>query len=294
MLAAGWAAWRLLGPEIPPVPRGVQTRPSETTGRTVVAGNHEFFVREAGSPEAPPLVLVHGWVYDALATWHKVMPLLAETHRVTALDLRAHGKSDRVRGRFEIEDLADEVARCLDALGLGRVPVVGYSMGGMAVQALAKRHPARVDRLVLIATAARPVRWPRWITGPVFAAGRTLARIDRITVPRIAHRYLLATGAVAEEHSAWLWESLLNRDADLYYEAAFAITRFDARGWVPRLGAPALVVVPTRDQLIPPGAQRETASLLPGARLVEIEGARHEVVLTHPGVVAETIRSFVS
>jgi diacylglycerol O-acyltransferase len=259
----------------------------------VVAGTHEFFVRECGPTDGPPLVLVHGWVYDALATWHTLMPLLANSHRVIALDLRSHGKTDRIRGRFEIEDLADEVARCLDVLGLGRVPIVGYSMGGMAVQALARRHPARVERIVLVATAAKPIRVPRWVIGPVFAAGRTLARVDRITVPRIAHRYLTATGAIRPEHSAWLWESLMNRDADLYYEAAFAIARFDGRDWVPRLRVPALVIVPTRDQLIPARAQREMASLLPDGRVVEVEGARHEVVLTHTDEVAAAIRSFI-
>jgi diacylglycerol O-acyltransferase len=271
----------------------VQTRPSPLTGRTVVAGNHEFFVRESGPIEGPPLVLLHGWVYDALATWHGLMPLLAVSHRVVALDLRSHGKTDRIRGRFEIEDVADDVARCLDALGLGRVPVVGYSMGGMTAQALAKRHPARVERLVLVATAAKPIRWPRWVIGPVFALGRTLARIDRITAPRIAHRYLTVTGAIRPEHSAWLWESLMNRDADLYYETAFAISRFDGRDWVSRLRVPVLVIVPTRDQLIPRRAQRETGSLLRDSRVVEIEGARHEVVLTHTDEVAAAIRSFL-
>ena len=262
-------------------------------GRTIVAGTHEFLVREAGPADGPPLVLLHGWVYDSLATWHRLMPLLAASHRVIAVDLRSHGKTDRIRGRFEIEDLADEVARCLDALGLGEVPVVGYSMGGMAAQALARRHPARVPRLVLVATAAKPIRVPRWVVAPVFAAGRTLARIDRTTVPRIAHRYLISTGTIAPEHSRWLWESLMNRDSDLYYEAAFAITRFDAREWVGRLRVPALVIVPTCDQLIPARAQRELAGLLSEAQVTEIDGARHEVVLTHTEEVAAAIRSFV-
>jgi len=289
----GWAAWRLLGPEVAPAFRGVQERPSPLVGRTVEVGAHEFFVREAGSADAPPLVLVHGWVYDGYATWHRVIPRLAEHRRVVAIDLRNHGKSDRRRGRFEIEDLADEVAGVLRALGMGRVPVVGYSMGGMTAQALARRHPAVVERLVLAATAAKPVPWPRWLVVPVFLAGRTLARIDRITVPRIMHRYLLATGAVGAEHSAWLWQALMDRDPDLYYEAGFAITRFDSTEWIGRIDVPALVIVPGRDQLIPPGAQRETARMLPNASLVEIPGARHEAVLTHADRVAAEILGFL-
>jgi 3-oxoadipate enol-lactonase len=264
------------------------------TGRTVVAGTHEFLVREAGPADGPPVVLLHGWVYDALTTWHRLIPLLADSHRVVALDLRSHGKTDRIRGRFEIEDVADEVARCLDVLGLGCVPIVGYSMGGMAAQALAVRHPARVDRLVLVATAARPIRMPRWVILPMFAVGRTVARLDRVTLPRVAHRYLVRAGAVDPAHSAWLWESIMNRDVDLQYEAAFAIARFDARDRLGRIQVPTLVVVPTRDQMIPAGAQREMAALIPGARLVEVDRARHEVLLTHAEDTAATMRTFLA
>src|SRR4030065_138991 len=85
-----------------------------------------------------------------------VGPARAERLRVTAVDLRAHGKTDRVRERCDVEDLADDVDAVLDALGAGRVAVVGYSLGGMVGQALARRHPARAGGLGLGATAAQP------------------------------------------------------------------------------------------------------------------------------------------
>lgn len=291
---AGFALWRLFGPEIPPRFEGRQERPTRMTGRTVLSGRHEFLVREVGPADAPPLVLLHGWVYDGLATWHRVAPLLAETHRVTIVDLRSHGGSARIRGRFDIEDAADEVAGVLDALGLGAVAVVGYSMGGMVAQALANRFPGRVSRLVLAATAARPVALPRWFTVPAFVVGRAAARFDRLIAPRIAHRYLMASGVIPAHHAAWLWESLLDRDVDLYYEAGFAILRFDASSWVGSIEVPTLSVVPTRDQLIPPARQRSTAQALPDNTLVEIEGGRHETVLTHPDEVAGAIRAFLA
>jgi 3-oxoadipate enol-lactonase len=99
---------------------------------------------------------------------------------------------------------------------------------------------------------------------------------------------------VAPEHGAWLWEQLLDRDTTLYYEAAFAINRFDARPWLGRLDVPALVIIPTADQLIPARLQYETASLLGDATVVEIAGARHEAVLTHADRVAAAILGFVT
>jgi pimeloyl-ACP methyl ester carboxylesterase len=259
----------------------------------VVVGRREFFVRELGPVEAPPLVLIHGWVYDSLVTWHRVMFRFAERRRVIAVDLRNHGRSERIPGAFGIADLADQVAGMMDALGIPAADVVGYSMGGMTAQELARRHPGKVRRLVLAATAARPLRYPRWISGPVFVIGRALARLDPLLFPRIGYAYLRRTGTIPPEHAAWLWQELVDRDVDLYYEAGFAIRRFDASGWVGRLDKDVLCVVPGADQLIPPRRQRETAALIPGSRVVELPGARHEAVLTHADEIAAAVEEFL-
>lgn len=289
---AGWLLWRLVGSELPPRFNGMQERPLDIPGRTVTVGRHEFFVRELGEPDAPPLLLLHGWLYDGLATWHRVAPDLATTHRILIPDLRNHGKSDRIRSRFEISDAADEIARLMYALSAADLPIVGYSMGGMVAQELAIRHPGIASRMVLAATAAAPVELPRWITVPAMVGGRALSRIDRTLLPRIAHRYLTMTGTIPPEHGEWLWQILLDRDNDLYYEGGFAILRFDATDRLNRLPIPVRSIIPTLDQLIPPARQRQTASLL-GADVVEVDGARHEAVLTHSGEVAKAIAEFV-
>jgi len=288
-----WALWRLFGPETGPRHRGVQIRPAGPTGRTVIAGRHEFLIRETGPVEAPPIVLLHGWLYDGHATWHRVVPALAERHRVIAIDLRNHGKSDRIRGRFDIADLADDVARLFDVLGIAGIPVVGFSMGGMTLQELAVRHPGRASHVILGGTAAHPVDRPRALTVPFFVMGRALARLDRFLLPRMAYTYLMRTGVFPPEHSAWLWQNLLDRDTDLYYEGGFAILRFDARDRVGDIAAPTLCIVPTDDQLIPSRLQYETASLIPGATVMDLPGAKHEAVLTHADEIAKAILGFV-
>jgi 3-oxoadipate enol-lactonase len=288
-----WLLWRLLGPESDPRFHGVQKRPGGPAGRTIVAGRHEFLVREAGPPDGPPIVLLHGWLYDGFLTWHRVVPALAERHRVIILDLRNHGKTDRIRGRFEIADLADDVARAFDILGIGGLPVVGFSMGGMAAQELAVRYPGRASHIVLGGTAAHPVDRPRAVMVPLFWLGRALARIDRFLLPRIAHTYLMRTGVFPQENAAWLWQNMLDRDNDLYYEGGFAILRFDARDRVGDIGVPTLCIIPTDDQLIEPHLQYETAALIPSASVVELVGARHEAVLTHGDEIAKAILGFI-
>jgi pimeloyl-ACP methyl ester carboxylesterase len=289
-----WALWRLLGPEVPPKFEGPQERPLDVPGRTVSVGRSEFLVREAGPPDGPPIVLLHGWLYDSLATWHRVLPHLSADRRVVMIDLHNHGKSDRTRGRFDIADAADEVALVLARLGLGGVPVVGYSMGGMVAMALVDRHPGLVSRMVLGGTAAHPVDRPRWLTVPIFLAGRAMARFDRLGLPRISHRYLLHVGAVERHHAAWLWDQLLDRDPDLYYESGFAILRFDFTDRAKFVEIPTMVMIPTRDQLVLPRVQYATAAAIPGAEIVEIVDAGHEAVLTHATEVAKAIREFVA
>lgn len=290
---AGWLLWKLVGSDVSPRFEGTQRRPADIPGRTVTVGRQEFFVRELGDPDAPPLVLLHGWLYDSFATWHRVAPDLASTHRVVMPDLRNHGKSDRIRTRFEIHDAADEVARILEALGIADAPVVGYSMGGMIAQELTLRHPGITSRLVLAATAAAPVQRPRWLTVSAMVGARALSRVDRTLIPRASHRYLMMTETFPAENAEWLWQMLLDRDVDLHYEGGFAIVRFDATERIRRIDVPVRSIIPTRDQLIPPEYQRETARII-GADIVEIDGARHEAVLTHSAEIAKAITEFVS
>ncbi len=190
-------------------------------------------MREAGPAGAPRVVLLHGWALDSLAAWHRVIPRLAGSLRVVAVDLRGHGKTDRVRERFTVEDLADDVAAVLAVLGPGRCTVVGYSLGGLVAQALARRHPAQVERLVLAATATHLVRRPRAAAAGLMLQ-RALARIGIDAVPWAMHRYLVRCGAVPPEHGAWLWDVLMARDPELHHQAGFALARFDC----PALGGP--------------------------------------------------------
>lgn len=291
--ALGWLAWRLFGPQLAPSFETPQERPTRIAGRSVLVGQRELFVREVGSDEARPLVLLHGWGYDSLATWHRVIEPLAERYRVIAIDQRNHGRSERIRGSFDIEEVADETAGVMDAVGVPRASVVGYSMGGMVAQALAFRHPERVERLVLGATAAYPLPHRRVATRIGFALARAVGRISLVEWSQATLSYLLQRGAIEPRHARWLWGSLLDRDMTLSFAAGEAIWRFDSRSWVGRIGVPALVVIPTEDQLVDPASQHELAELLSDAMVTEVVGARHEAVLTHADDIVKAIEGFV-
>lgn len=95
-----------------------------------------------------PVLLVHG-MGGTGATWHRqVRVLRAVGRRVITVDLRGHGRSPAA-GSYRFTDFAGDLVALVDRLGLGRVDVVGHSLGAMVSATLAQHHPDRVGSVVL-------------------------------------------------------------------------------------------------------------------------------------------------
>jgi pimeloyl-ACP methyl ester carboxylesterase len=116
--------------------------------RTVRARGLDFHVAEAGSGEDVVLCL-HGWPQHWYE-WRRLLPALAENHRVLALDLRGFGWSDAPRGGYAKENMATDVLAVLDALGLERVKLVGHDWGGWIGFLLCLRAPQRFERFLAL------------------------------------------------------------------------------------------------------------------------------------------------
>jgi pimeloyl-ACP methyl ester carboxylesterase len=117
------------------------------SGVIVRTGRLATFVRMAGSPEAPPVVLLHA-LGDTGAAWEEVVALLAPDLRTYAVDLRGHGRTAWV-GPYSLDAMVEDVRALLDALRLDRAHVVGHSLGGVVAYLLAEQHPQRTATLVL-------------------------------------------------------------------------------------------------------------------------------------------------
>lgn len=114
--------------------------------RVALCGNTMHFQQLGAGPD---IVLIHGLFCSIAFWWFRVAPALAETHRVTALDLRGHGFSGMSHDRYRAVDLAQDVVSLLDHAGIERAHVIGHSFGGAVGVAMAARHPARTGRLTL-------------------------------------------------------------------------------------------------------------------------------------------------
>jgi pimeloyl-ACP methyl ester carboxylesterase len=109
--------------------------------QSVLANGALIHTVQAG--QGAPLLLLHGWP-EFWLTWEPVMARLADRYRLIAPDLRGFGDSDKPRGPFGPVDHAADMLALLDALGIERVGVIGYDIGGAAMQPLARMAPERV------------------------------------------------------------------------------------------------------------------------------------------------------
>ncbi|GIX04899.1 MAG: hypothetical protein KatS3mg114_0768 [Planctomycetaceae bacterium] len=111
------------------------------------------YYRVAGAGEA--VVLIHGWMADhrmwdpRLAGEHSVWKLLTPRYRVVALDCRGHGRSDKPHTDDAYgSQMADDVVRLLDHLGIEQANMVGYSMGSLIAGKVVAEHASRVRRVI--------------------------------------------------------------------------------------------------------------------------------------------------
>src|ERR671914_432052 len=94
-----------------------------------------------------PLVLLHGGLHTIDLSFGPLIPLLAPSYRLIAVEMQGHGRTADIDREPTYDNLADDVAALLDHLGVERADVFGFSLGGLVGIELGLRHPDRVDRL---------------------------------------------------------------------------------------------------------------------------------------------------
>jgi pimeloyl-ACP methyl ester carboxylesterase len=106
-----------------------------------------------------PIVLLHGSFMTITNNWTGMMPRLAKSRRVIAVEMQGHGRTADIDRDFSYENLADDVAALLDYLKIERADVLGYSMGGGVAMQVAIRHPEKVRKVVSVSAVFRHDGW---------------------------------------------------------------------------------------------------------------------------------------
>jgi pimeloyl-ACP methyl ester carboxylesterase len=223
--------------------------------------------------EAPvgTVVLVHGFATSRAENWRRLGWYGAferKGYRVTALDLRGHGESEKPHeaAAYGREDLVGDILRLMDHLGIERADLMGYSMGARLSLNVALQRPDRISNLIVGGVGGRMLQPP-----PASASQMTMAEAMRAeSAESITDKTLKGFRLFADQQG----------------EDRLALAAF-SQGGGPGLGAddiaailtPTLVVAGSRDELA--GDPQALADLIPGAKAVTLPACDHFSAIPH-------------
>jgi pimeloyl-ACP methyl ester carboxylesterase len=235
----------------------------------------------------PVVLLIHGSGVNARCWIEQIRGLHAA--RVLAIDLPGHGESDDL-GAASIDHHADVAAAFVRTLGAAPVIAAGHSLGGAVALALAARHAAAVQALVLLSTCARlpssntPAQWlTPFLPGP----------LRRAMFLPMAQALLFASSASRHAIGVGMHELRACRPETLASDVAMSRS-MDFTAVAKSLRVPALVLCGSRDQITPPMLSTDLHALIPGSRLRIVEGAGHMLIIEAPDAVNREITAFLA
>ncbi|MDN3546651.1 MAG: alpha/beta fold hydrolase [Roseateles asaccharophilus] len=253
---------------------------------------------DEGGEDQPTVLLLHGatvpnWEFDRL-----VPHLRAAGLRIVRFDFLGHGLSDRPAVAYDFGLFLDQALEVLDGLRVSRpLTLLGHSFGAAIAAALAHQRPASVGRLVLVAPLLDFMAsslWPRAFG--LLGLGRPLMRwIGLPTLERRRERRYAAIGAhdltprfIAEARAPGYAEAL----ASMFARRTLGNQGAHYRRLQP-LGLETLVIAGAADRVVPLHDVTRVRALLPRHRYLEIAGAEHNLLLTHPEPVARALTTGV-
>ncbi|MBB6673806.1 alpha/beta hydrolase [Cohnella nanjingensis] len=234
-----------------------------------------------------PLVLLHGAYSSINTTFGKLIPILARTRQVIAVDLQGHGRTADIDRPLSYVQMADDTAALLREIGIANADIFGYSMGGTTALQIAIRHPELVRKLVLASTYFRSDGYYQevldsipYITPEVFAGSPIVDEYKRVAPnPQDFPNLVNKLKTLVSEKFAWEPAEILS------------------------INAPSLVMVGDSDSIRPEHAVELFRLLgggvvgdmagLPRSQLAVIPGTTHISIMNHTESLVSLIVPFL-
>lgn len=245
----------------------------------------------SGPEDAEPIVLLHAFFATA-TSWYALAGHLSDRYRVYAVDILGDvGKSWPIGPMASLEHYSRWFSELIDGLGIGRLNLVGNSVGGFFAAHFAMQFPDRVSRLVLISPAATFHRMP------AFYRNMFIPKALRLISPRVSTYDQAVDG----------WVDWMNAGVapDGPWDHLFRLSlrhgsgtnrvfprRFTSKEFA-RMKARALLMVGDHEMVYPPQSAISAARrMLPGIETAEVPGAHHVAAVVQPRLVGERILQF--
>jgi pimeloyl-ACP methyl ester carboxylesterase len=265
--------------------------------RTTLPTGVELDVQVAGSPENPPVILLHGFP-ESHRTWRQIVPDLARDHFVLAPDQRGYARSSKPEGveQYAADKIVADLLALADRFGIERFTLVGHDWGGAIAWMAALGHPQRVAKLVIV-NAPHPLVFQRTIfDDPDQRRASQYIRtfrdtsIDRGLTGTGLERFFgstfakVLTGAVAGEDKAayldeWSQPGAMTAMLNWYRASAFIVPAMDEDpprpAWLdtpfPPVTQPTLVIWGMQDKALLP-SQLALEPYVPDLTIEKIDG----------------------
>jgi pimeloyl-ACP methyl ester carboxylesterase len=237
-----------------------------------------------------PLVLLHGGFGTIAGMFDQLLPPLAATRQVIAVELQGHGHTADIDRPLRYELLADDIAALLRHLGLAQADLCGYSLGGGVALQTAIRHPQLVGKLVLISTVGKR---QGWYAEDSAAMATMTAEVGATWVGSPMHAAYAGAAPHPED-----WPVLVGKMGDLLRED------YDWSEAIAAIPAPTLIVAGDADgvrlthaveMLGLRGAAKAVSFMdpLPTSQLAILPGTTHLSILTRADLLPPIILSFL-
>jgi pimeloyl-ACP methyl ester carboxylesterase len=257
---------------------------AQAVGHRVNVNGMQMYYEVSGRGD--PLIVLHG-AYMNIPMMGAIVPKLAASHTVYALERQGHGRTTDIDRPITYQNLADDVAAFMDAVGLRKADVFGYSMGAITGLQLAIRHPAKVGKLVFGAGAYDFEGWQ-----PEF----------RATIPKQTVEMMVQTPFAAEYKK-------LAPNPNGFPELARKVIALqkEPMAWasdVKGIQLPVLIIAGDADgmtlehavamfRLLGGGAMGDMGKPLPASRLAILPATSHTSVITQADVLHAFIEPFL-
>jgi len=249
-----------------------------------------------GSPQAPPVLLIHGSGASG-STWAPVVPALAEHYHVIRVDLPGCGQSAPPKS-YEVPSQARHVAAVLDDHSLRGVTVVGHSSGGYVATSLAEQRPELVGALALVSTGPRP---DALLPQPALLRVLTSPPLGRLVWPLRTDRMIRRGISVTAARPIHISDDLVADLRCTAYDSLASVLRengaYIAERSIPErlsdLDLPLLVIFGAADPRWDPSSARDYA-VVPDVRVEVLQGVGHVAMLEAPDALSRVLVDFIA
>lgn len=263
---------------------GVGQNKFTPVGKYVAVNGMKMYYEVSGKGD--PLVVLHG-AYMNIPSMGKIISLLAENHKVYALEFQGHGRTNDINRPITYSNFAGDVVAFMNAVGLNKADVFGYSMGAEVGLQLAIRYPEKVNKLIAASAAYDVQGWQ-----PEFKA----------MIPQLSVEMMVSM-PFAEDYR----KLAPNPDAfPAVVEKLIALEK-EPMAWeedIKKLKTPVLVIAGDADvatlehtvalfRLLGGGVMGDMGNPLPASRLAILPATSHTAVITQPNLLLSFIEPFL-